>query len=130
MSLFIERALRWVRPGGMVCLIVPISFARGATFFRPWKYILETARVISLDPIDKRSDVFLDVLYDLCVLLLEKKPGKLRSSKATSSFLLVDEPPRKLGHLDLPLFPSERVWALPDGGRTRPALSKWAGDAR
>lgn len=116
--LFIERALRWVRPGGIICLIVPMSFVGGPHFSALRKHILETARVISIDPIDKRSDVFLDVLYDLCVLLLEKRPSKVRSTKATSSLLLVDEPPRKLGRLDLPLFPSERIWALPDGGRS------------
>jgi adenine-specific DNA-methyltransferase len=113
--LFIERALRWARPGGIICLIIPMSFVGGPHFSALRKHILETARVISIDPIDKRSDVFLDVLYDLCVLLLEKKPGKVRSNKATSSLLLVDEPPRKLGRVDLPLFPSERIWALPDG---------------
>jgi adenine-specific DNA-methyltransferase len=115
-ALFIERALRWVRPGGIVCLIVPISFLGGPQFSALRKHILEVARVISLDPIDKRSDVFLDVLYDVCVLVLEKKSKTSRYLKATSSLLLIDEPPQKLGHLDLPLFPSERVWALPDGG--------------
>jgi adenine-specific DNA-methyltransferase len=115
-ALFIERALRWVRPGGMVCLIVPISFLGGPHFAALRKYILEVARVVSLDPIDKRSDVFLDVLYDVCVLVLEKKSGKPRYSKPTSSLLQIEDAPRKLGHLDIPLFPSERIWALPDGG--------------
>lgn len=114
-ALFIEQALRWARPGGIVCLIVPLSFVGGANFAALRKHILETARVVSIDPIDKRSDVFLDVLYDVCVLVLEKKNGKARPRPATSSLLLANEPPRKLGRPDLPVFPSERIWALPDG---------------
>jgi adenine-specific DNA-methyltransferase len=114
-ALFIERALQWVRPGGIVCLVVPMSFVGGPHFSALRKHILETAKVISLDPIDKRSDVFLDVLYDVCVLVLEKKHGRVGSTRATSSLLLVDGPPRRLGHLDLPRFPTERIWAVPDG---------------
>jgi adenine-specific DNA-methyltransferase len=114
-ALFIEQALRWIRPGGVVCLIVPISFVGGPYFAALRKHILETARVVSIDLIDKRSDVFLDVLYDVCVLVLEKKNGKKQFGHATSSLLLINEPPRELGSLDLPEFPSERIWALPDG---------------
>jgi adenine-specific DNA-methyltransferase len=114
-ALFIEQALRWVRPGGIVCLIVPISFVGGAYFAALRKHILNTARVVSLDPIDKRSDLFLDVLYDVCVLVLEKKSGQIKRSRATSSLLLINEAPRPLGYLDLPVFPTERIWALPDG---------------
>jgi adenine-specific DNA-methyltransferase len=70
-ALFIEQALRWVRPTGIICLIVPISFIGGPYFADLRKRILETACVLRVDPIDKRSDVFLDVLYDVCVLVLQ-----------------------------------------------------------
>ena len=114
-ALFIEQAIRWVRPGGVICLIVPMSFIGGPYFAALRKRILQSAHVLRLDPIDKRSDVFLDVLYDVCVLVLRKKNGRKLSGSPTSSLLLIGERPRPLGHLDLPPSPSERVWGLPDG---------------
>jgi adenine-specific DNA-methyltransferase len=114
-TLFIELALQWVRPGGVICLIVPMSFVGGPHFAALRKRILDAAHVLRLDPIDKRSDVFLDVLYDVCVLVLRKKGGGVEATPATSSLLQVDEPPRHLGQLDLPERPSDRIWAVPDG---------------
>jgi adenine-specific DNA-methyltransferase len=116
-SLFVKQALDWVKPGGIVCLILPLSFIGGSNFNSLRKQILESARVIRLDPIEKRDDVFLDVLYDLCVLVLEKKDAKPRYVKPQSSLLRADQTALVLGHLDVPLFPSHRVWALPDGVR-------------
>ncbi len=116
-ALFVEQSLRCVRPGGVVCLVIPVSFVGGAYFAALRQRILETSRVLHLDPIDKRSDVFLDVLYDICVLVLQKKGIIARSTHATSSLLLADKQPRKLGRLDLPASPSDRIWALPDGAQ-------------
>jgi hypothetical protein len=52
-----------------------MSFVGGPYFANLRKRILEAAHVLKLDPIDKRRDVFLDVLYDVCVLMLRKKGG-------------------------------------------------------
>jgi len=57
-ALFVERALQWVRPGGIVCLIIPVSFVGGPYFAALRKRILDTADVLRLDLIDKRSDVW------------------------------------------------------------------------
>jgi adenine-specific DNA-methyltransferase len=114
-SLFVKRALDCVKPGGIVCLVLPLSFIGGSNFSSLRKHILELARVVRLDPIEKRDDVFLDVLYDLCVLVLEKKGGQRYYIKPQSSLLTANQTALELGHLDVPLFPSNRVWALPDG---------------
>ena len=116
-ALFVEQALRWVRPGGVICLIIPMSFIGGPYFEALRKRILESSNVLRLDPIDKRGDVFLDVNYDICVLTLRKKDGRKPRISATSSLLLIDRPPIPLGQLDLPITPSGRIWALPDGTR-------------
>jgi adenine-specific DNA-methyltransferase len=68
------------------------------------------------DLIDKRSDVFLDVLYDICVIVLRRADGSGHTVVAKTSLLLVDEPNRDLGTLELPARPSSHVWALPDEG--------------
>lgn len=112
--LFLEQALRLAKPGGVICLIVPMSFVGGPYFAALRKRILETSHVLSLDPIDKRSDVFLDVLYDVCVLTLRKKGTSTRATVPTSSLLMIGQPNRLLGSLDLPEQPTGRMWALPD----------------
>ena len=113
-ALFVEQALQWVRPGGIVCLIIPTSFVGGPYFAALRKRILERASVLRLDLIDKRSDVFLDVLYDLCVILLRRNKGPARPAIAKSSLLLIDRPHCDLGALELPTQPSGHIWALPD----------------
>jgi len=113
-ALFLEQAIRWVRPGGVVCLIIPMSFVGGPYFASLRRRILETSQVLSLDPIDKRSDVFLDVLYDVCVLALRKKAPSERTTAPTSSLLMIGQPHRLLGTPDIPDHVTNRMWALPD----------------
>ncbi|HVA11902.1 MAG TPA: N-6 DNA methylase [Stellaceae bacterium] len=113
-TLFVEQALQWVRPGGVVCLIIPMSFVGGPYFAALRERILQSASVLRLDLIDKRSDVFLDVLYDLCVVLLRKNGGPGRRSTPKSALLRIDEPDLDLGLVDLPAAPNRRVWVLPD----------------
>ncbi len=117
-ALFVEQALQWVRPGGVICLIIPMSFVGGPYFAALRKRILQSASVLRLDLIDKRSDVFLDVLYDLCVVVLRRHGGPGRPSVPKSALLRVGEPNRDLGVLDLPVVPDSRVWVLPDGGES------------
>ena len=115
-ALFVEQSLQWVRPGGIICLIIPMSFVGGPYFAALRKRILEKASVLRLDLIDKRSDVFLDVLYDLCVIVLRRADGLARPVVAKTSLLLIDQLNRDLGKLELPARPNDHVWALPDGG--------------
>ena len=127
-ALFVEQALQWVRPGGIVCLIIPTSFVGGPYFAALRKRILDRASVLRLDLIDKRSDVFLDVLYDLCVILLRRNEGPTRRTIAKSSLLLIDRPHCDLGALELPEQPSGHVWALPDPEADATAVSEGIGD--
>jgi adenine-specific DNA-methyltransferase len=113
-ALFLEQVIRWVKPGGVICLIVPMSFVGGPYFTALRRRILETSHVLQLDPIDKRSDLFLDVLYDVCVLVLRKKGVGVRASVPKSSLLVMGEPPRPLGTLEITSHPSGHIWAIPD----------------
>ena len=117
-ALFVEQALQWVRPGGIICLIIPMSFVGGPYFAALRNRIIEDASVIRLDLVDKRSDVFLDVLYDLCVIVLRRNDGPARPAATRTSLLLADQPSRDLGVLELPAKPNSHVWALPDGEGT------------
>lgn len=111
-ALFVQRAIAWTRPGGVICLIVPMSFLGGPYFAALRKHILEQAVVVSLDPIEQRSDLFMDVLCDVCVLTLRKKDTP--QVVPTSSLIQTHRPAQRLGTLDIPAFPSERMWALPN----------------
>jgi adenine-specific DNA-methyltransferase len=113
-ALFVEQALQWVKPGGIVCLIIPISFVGGPYFAAMRQRILSCATVLRIDLIDQRSDVFLDVLHDLCVILLRRHDGRGVVESPQSALLLVDERPRELGTVELPPKPTQAVWALPD----------------
>jgi adenine-specific DNA-methyltransferase len=116
-ALFLEQSLRFTKPGGVIALVVPMSFLGGPYFANLRRRILTHADVLSLDPVDKRSDVFLDVLYDVCILTLQKKQNKRSAPAPTCSLLTTARPHRCLGKLELPRAASGDVWALPDGER-------------
>lgn len=116
-ALFLEQTIRWVKPGGVICLIIPMSFLGGPYFASLRKRILETSHVLQLDPIDKRSDVFVDVFYDVCVLVLRKKGMGISPVVPTSSLLMMGQPNRLLGTPDIPNWATDRIWALPDEKR-------------
>jgi len=113
-ALFIKQALGWTRPDGLICLIIPMSFLGGAYFAALRKFILDNTWIIGLDPIEQRSDLFLDVLCDVCVLTLRKKGSMIRTEKPTSWLLRFQKPRLNLGLLDVPKEPSGRIWALPN----------------
>ncbi len=113
-ALFVQRAIAWTKPGGVVCLIIPMSFLGGPYFAALRKHILDQATVISLDPIEQRSDLFMDVLCDVCVLTLRKKGVAQLQAVPTSSLVCTNRPAQAMGVLDIPVSPSERMWALPD----------------
>lgn len=112
-ALFVQRAIAWTRPGGVICLIVPMSFLGGPYFAALRKHILEHAVIVSLDQIEQRSNLFMDVLCDVCVLTLRKKGHTQIPVAPTSSLIRTHRPAQLMGILDIPEFPSERMWALP-----------------
>lgn len=120
-ALFVEQALRWVRPGGIVCLIIPISFVGGPNFAALRQRILQEASVLRIDLIDQRSDVFLDVLHDLSVVVLRRHNGSVEVDPPKSALLLVNER-RPLGTIELPTRATRDVWALPDGEDPAPVF--------
>ncbi len=113
-ALFVQRAIAWTRPGGVICLIVPMSFLGGPYFAALRKHILEQTVVVSLDPIEQRSDLFMDVLCDVCVLTLRKKGPAQVPAAPTSSLIRTHLPAQSLGTLDIPTTATDRMWALPD----------------
>lgn len=113
-ALFIRQAVKWSKPGGVICAIVPMSFLGGPYFSELRRFILAHCHILSLDPIEQRSELFLDVLCDVCVLTLRKSGTVLKIPAPTSSLLRFPLAPKSLGKLDIPDEISGRIWALPN----------------
>lgn len=114
-ALFVEHALRWCKPGGLICLIIPISFLGGPHFAALRQRILEAGHLLRLDLIDKRDDLFLDVLYDVAVVLVRKKGRPVKVEAPRCRLIASDGGVTDLGRVDVPDVPGERAWAVPDG---------------
>lgn len=113
-SLFIALSLHLARPGGLIALLIPTSFTGGPYFSRLRGKIRQLADVIRLDLIEKRSDEFLDVTQDTCVLFLRRKREDATTHLAAPSCALIrptgviDE----LGDIHLP-EKQDGEWILP-----------------
>lgn len=113
-ALFAALSLERVKPGGLVALVIPTSFVGGPYFSNLRRLILSKAEVLSLDIIDRRSDIFLDVIQDTCVLLLKRQDGQAVVQPApTCAVIGSDGAARYLGEIDIPLDRSGRFWVLP-----------------
>lgn len=112
-ALFIALALEQVAEHGLVVVIVPTSFISGPYFRKLRAHILDRANVLELNLIEKRSDVFMDVVQDTCVLVLRRKGSSQEERvQPTASVISSDGATQHLGTLDVP--PSgDRAWALP-----------------
>lgn len=118
-ALFIEASLRWTKPGGIVCLVVPMSFIGGPYFEKLRAAVLDQAYVVQLNPVHQRDDLFLDVLYDVCVLVLRKKGPGIERPIPTSTLLHTASAPEELGSPEIPNESgSRRIWALPSGSES------------
>lgn len=115
-ALFIAAALEQARAGGLVAVIVPTSFMSGPYFAGLREHILATADILEINVVEKRSDVFLDVVQDTCVLVMRKLAVEV----------VVDRPPpvtmivtplqtRLLGRAEVPIS-GRRPWGLPTTG--------------
>ena len=71
-ALFVEVALRWAKPGGLIGLIIPTSFIAGPSYNRLRRRIRDSARVLTLGLVADRDAVFLDVAQDVCLLVLQR----------------------------------------------------------
>lgn len=80
-AMFLRRGLDRVRPGGLLGFIVPTSFI-GSPDYAPFRRRLsELAQILSVDLIEKRSRVFLDVVQDACFVVVRRHPSPAAGSE-------------------------------------------------
>src|SRR6266851_2315515 len=83
-SLFLLRALDWVKPGGGLVFVLPTSFVAGPYFSGLRQEILQRANVIRIDLHEQRDNLFVDAVQDVCLLTLQRHGEDDRSNMAAS----------------------------------------------
>lgn len=112
-ALFVDIALKWVKPGGHVGMIVPTSFIAGPFYDRLRRRIRGAAQVLALGLVTDRDAVFLDVAQDICVLVL-KRHSRGHSESRTVAFGVVNAAGHWTDTVESKLPRSHRAaWPLP-----------------
>lgn len=112
-ALFTALALRSVKPGGLVGLVIPASFVGGPFYDRLRQHIRRRAQVLSLGMVDNRDDHFLDVAQDVCLLLLRRQAsGHLADASVSFGTINAQASWIDTGRAVLPPDPAA-PWELP-----------------
>jgi adenine-specific DNA-methyltransferase len=72
-SLFLLRALDFVKPGGGLVFVLPTSFVAGPYFSGLRQEILDRADVLRIDLHEQRDNLFVDAVQDVCLLSLRRR---------------------------------------------------------
>ncbi len=113
-SMFVRQGLDRLKPGGLLGFIVPMSFIGGPEFSLFRKRITEMADVLAIDLIEKRVDVFLDVVQDATIVVLQRKFDAPKSIVPTCAMVQADASIKNLG---VPIVTNDgKPWRLPSTG--------------
>jgi len=82
-SLFIERSLNLLKPGGLMGLVIPKSLTFSQRWGKVRNFILNNFEILEIADISK---AFLGVLLEQIILLCKKKPMTSKSYKGTKLF--------------------------------------------
>ncbi|HVV52252.1 MAG TPA: N-6 DNA methylase [Polyangia bacterium] len=124
-SMFVWRALCNLAPGGLLGYVLPASFLSGPEFSTFRRRILEVADVVAIDVVEKRTDVFLDVIQDACFLVLRRRhvtgvPDHGSPSRTSSGVVRAHGEFIPRGYVDLSA--SGGPWVLPGDKPEQPAV--------
>ena len=112
-SLFVIRALDWLRPGGRLAFVLPTSFVAGPYFSGLREEILDRAEVVRLDLHQQREDLFLDATQDVCLLVLRRHHPNTLAEPKPYTLGVIDAAGNRteLGTADTPA--GGEPWSLP-----------------
>jgi adenine-specific DNA-methyltransferase len=113
-AMFMRRSLDQVPDGGLSGFIVPTSFIGGPEFSRFRVALVANADVLTIDLIEKRTGLFLDVVQDACFVVFRRSVSRAatRSVKpAICSLLSADGEIVRLGAIVPPSDGS--AWTIP-----------------
>lgn len=118
-AMFLRRSMDQVLPGGLVGFVVPTSFLHGPEFRTLRVALLSRADLLRVDLIEKRTDMFLDVVQDACCVVFRRHVEAIATrdaSPADCAILGVDGVPEAQGQF-IPRCDGS-PWVLPSSGET------------
>lgn len=93
-AMFVEYCLRHTRGGGHCGFVIPSSFIAGPLYCKLRGAIRERGKVRLIGHVECREEFFVDVLQDVSLLVVERRPGKesagSRSAEPAVSFGRID----------------------------------------
>ncbi len=75
-GIFLDAALRWRRPGGLVAFLTPTSFLGGQYFSRLRDLLMDEAPPLVVDFVEARKGVFDSVLQETCLTVFGPNPAR------------------------------------------------------
>lgn len=116
-SLFLMRALGWVKPGGGLVFVLPTSFVAGPYFAGLRQEILDRADVVSLDLHEQRENLFVGAIQDVCLLTLRRHRTTIGRTHHCYDVGLVDSngAHKSIGSAETPT--NGEPWMLPVAGK-------------
>lgn len=114
-GLFLDAALRWRKPGGLIGFVTPTSFLGGQYFQRLRSLLLEQAPPLVIDIVEERTGVFREVQQETCLAVF----GTASTAIPTIHHLRAREETLSVERAgSFPLSGQERVpWILPRTSR-------------
>jgi adenine-specific DNA-methyltransferase len=113
-AMFMRRSLDQVPEGGLSGFIVPTSFIGGPEFSQLRFTLLANADVLTIDLIEKRTGLFLDVVQDACFIVLRRRKYRVATNSVQPiicSLLSADGEVLRLGAMFPPSDGS--AWTIP-----------------
>lgn len=83
-ALFIEQALKIVRPGGLIGLLTPTSYLTGPLFSNLRRHVCDVSQIHSIDLLGNRSSTFLNVQQETAIATLRAKGQATQQDVAVS----------------------------------------------
>jgi len=121
-GIFIHKSLSLVKPGGVVSLIVPASLFAGARYADLRSYITSQADVHSIQTIQKRVGVFMDVQQEAAIVTLIKSEPKVKRRAYTSISTICEKVESNyIGKCNL--AKGKQPWVIPRSSKQADAAS-------
>ena len=112
-SLFLMRALDYVKPGGGLVFVLPTSFVAGPYFSGLRQEILDRADVVRIDLHEQRENLFVGAVQDVCLLTLRRHSAAVGRTHHCYDVGLVDSNglQKSIGSAETPT--NGEPWMLP-----------------
>ncbi|MCK8788186.1 Eco57I restriction-modification methylase domain-containing protein [Roseomonas sp. NAR14] len=119
-AMFLRRGLDRVRTNGLLGFIVPMSFIGSPDYASFRRRLAQMSQIVSIDLIEKRKHVFLDVVQDACFIVVRRleealEPETTGAVSAACCMVHAEGETEALGTVEVSL--DGLPWRLPSRGQ-------------